>query len=634
MRDKAMKDAGDVVLLIADSQIDALSGLRKSLERVAPGCRVICAEGGRSAIDCAKTTVPDAVLADMRLSDMSGLGLLLKIKAKHSDIITIMMSDCGSQEARRMCLQAGVDFFFEKPLDVNRLIGMLGTTAADEECVFRGTLDNLSVPDVLQLIICRPSTMLMEVDGAKGHGTIEIENGQVIHARANGLVGEEAFYQLVSWNEGCFEVTDQTSADERTIALPLPQLLLTAADRSESDQRLHQASEAVQESYAPFFALEETAHEASYVWAPMANYVRPPSSRPKRNAHSANWSGTVKVPRLNAFRFHPDKSTPLRVRKYEPPRTWSDPRPPCRTESTKADQRRRPSLLPGPRRIAVASAVALLVILAGVRWFDVLSPRYARNMAPTLQGMLGEYIPAEADHGDKAQPEQAAASGSTAGEWANRSIPGAPPKANSMPNAQPIDIGIGRGFSGDVSSFAVSVSRSETLTSSPNVIGVSGALFQQLGLRNNPWIQLVGPAGKTLGVLATRLGNAPTPVVLTQEIHDALSHGRVNLTQVKILPVYWVREGVAESLDFHRPQDLIGEHCEYWYSVGLSLQSLLKLGLTPGSYATLNGPAGSQSVRVQLVDHGSDREIWLSQSVRDAVCAGQTDATVRLLPKS
>ena len=48
--------------------------------------------------------------------------LLFRIKAANPAVITVMMSDCGSHDARKMCLDAGVDFFLEKPVDFGTLL--------------------------------------------------------------------------------------------------------------------------------------------------------------------------------------------------------------------------------------------------------------------------------------------------------------------------------------------------------------------------------------------------------------------------------------------------------------------------------------------------------------------------------
>lgn len=144
------------IVLIADSQISVLSEARDGLPQALPGWRVITSDTGRAALETLKRTEIQLVLADMKLGDMSGLKLLSKAKAMHPAATTVLTSDCGSEEARRLCRESGIDFFLEKPIDAKQLVGLLGERRPRTASVFRGKLENLAVPDVLQLVLCRP----------------------------------------------------------------------------------------------------------------------------------------------------------------------------------------------------------------------------------------------------------------------------------------------------------------------------------------------------------------------------------------------------------------------------------------------------------------------------------------------
>ncbi len=634
-----MSKLDQAVLLIADSQISSLAVLRNSLAAAAPSAHILSADTGRSALDQARSAKPQVVVADMRLNDMSGLKLLLKMKAKHPEALTIMMSECGSQEARKMCLEAGVDFFFEKPVDVNRLTGMLGTAPTEEASVFRGTLDNLSVPDVLQLIICRPSPMLMRVDSPRGSGGIEIEEGRVIHARANGLVGENAFYELVGWTEGHFEVVDVVCAEERTIALPLPQLLLKAATRSPVEQDIiREAGELLQEVHEPFFPPEEQAPDVSHVWAPMANYTRPQVQRTRRQPTYTVDTVRPNLPSMNAFKYQEDEPiSALRLRKTSRPTARftpdSAPQPPQMRGSGRRGASARPrrrSVAPAGRRVLLASVAAVLMLFVGVRYSGIMSSEYGREVMPVLDTMFREFLPKK-DAGQATNSIQASQS------YADGTI--RITDRNLKPGANQSSLvadGVGpNGVSAKAAkAYGVSLSSNADLAGSANVIGVNSALYTRLGLEQNPWVEVIGPTGKRIGAMAIDAGNSRTPIVVGQDMYDTLSHKRVDLTHVKLQKVRWVRTSTETALSFQSSQSLPGQYCEYWYSIGISLGSMRSMGLTPGMSAVVRGPAGYQSVRVQLVDRGHGNEIWLSQPVRDAVGASSEDVQIKLFPKT
>ena len=619
-----MSTKHQTVLLIADSNLDSICTLRKSLVDEAPSCQVVTADAGRNAVELARQNPPDAILADIRLSDMSGLKLLLKVKAQNPHLITMMMSECGSHEARKMCLEAGVDFFFEKPVDIQRLIGMLGTPDIVAESVFRGTLDNLSVPDVLQLITCRPTSMFMRIDSPLGDGCIEIENGQVIHARVSDLAGEKAFYRMVGWDDGNFEVVDVMCSEERTIAISLAELLLNTAKYIESDEATNEALEQFGEgNYVPFFPPEELAPDASHVWAPLANYARPNVDRvARRRGHQLN----AKRPdfyRISAFRpiMEESKELKLRFKPKEPKLSRFPDRNPATVRT------RRNSFVPAVRRIATASGVALVVLFIGARYSGILSDQHGRDIAPGLGGLISEFIPRSTPDGDMdivrpstsySTPLKEAAITQRDDDSSSFRVTRAPQRLREQ-----------------LPSLSVAITSNKGLMSTANSIGVSEAVFRRLGLGNNPWVEVVGPDGKTIGALAVLVEDSAAPVLLTEELSSSLAKNDARLTHVKLRQVTWPQQVTDGPLEFDETRNLSGKFCEYWYSVGLSLEAMIEAGLTPGAGAVIRGPAGDQTVRVQLYDRGQADQIWLSQPVRDAVGAStENGAEIRLFPQT
>ncbi len=67
---------------------------------------------------------------------------------------------------------------------------------------FRGSLQELPLPDILQLVAMsgRTGSFKFLSDGASGQ--IFLADGQVVHAAAGDLQGEEAVYELAIWPNG------------------------------------------------------------------------------------------------------------------------------------------------------------------------------------------------------------------------------------------------------------------------------------------------------------------------------------------------------------------------------------------------------------------------------------------------
>jgi len=96
---------------------------------------------------------------------------------------------------------------------------------------FQGSLEELPLPDVIQLVAASGMTGKFSVSSRLGEGEIFLRDGEIIHSTAGPLTGEEAFYELATWQEGEFAFTPGDSAPDATIKKSNTNLLMQAAQR-------------------------------------------------------------------------------------------------------------------------------------------------------------------------------------------------------------------------------------------------------------------------------------------------------------------------------------------------------------------------------------------------------------------
>jgi chemotaxis response regulator CheB len=70
---------------------------------------------------------------------------------------------------------------------------------------FTGTL-NLELPDLLQMLCLSRSDKTISVVSSCGKGLIWMKGGQICHAQAGEIEGEPAFFEILQWKDGCFEI--------------------------------------------------------------------------------------------------------------------------------------------------------------------------------------------------------------------------------------------------------------------------------------------------------------------------------------------------------------------------------------------------------------------------------------------
>jgi hypothetical protein len=96
---------------------------------------------------------------------------------------------------------------------------------------FQGSLKELPLPDIIQLVSVSGKTGKFTLTREGGEGVIFLLNGQISHARSGELTGDEAIYALAIWNEGEFVFTPGEEGTEKTISRSNTNLLMEAARR-------------------------------------------------------------------------------------------------------------------------------------------------------------------------------------------------------------------------------------------------------------------------------------------------------------------------------------------------------------------------------------------------------------------
>ncbi len=96
---------------------------------------------------------------------------------------------------------------------------------------FQGSLEELPLPDVIQLVAASGKTGKFSVKSRLGRGDIYLRDGQIVHATTTRLGGEEAFYELATWDEGDFVFTPGDESLDETINKSNTNLLMQAAQR-------------------------------------------------------------------------------------------------------------------------------------------------------------------------------------------------------------------------------------------------------------------------------------------------------------------------------------------------------------------------------------------------------------------
>lgn len=112
-------------ILIADDDATTVRLLAAAVQ--AAGHRVISAMDAMQAVRAAHKELPDAIIMDVMMPAGSGVNAVKQIKSSNRTqlIPVIAVSSSTDPEVPGKMLAAGADEFLPKPVDLQRLLGML-----------------------------------------------------------------------------------------------------------------------------------------------------------------------------------------------------------------------------------------------------------------------------------------------------------------------------------------------------------------------------------------------------------------------------------------------------------------------------------------------------------------------------
>ncbi len=114
----ARKSCRPTTILLVEDNLDSLTALSRSLSLL--GYEVRPANSLRSALAAAAQTGYDLIVSDLELGDGTGLELLSLLGPARS-VPAIALTGYGSEEDRKMCLEAGFEMHIVKPVQTRQL---------------------------------------------------------------------------------------------------------------------------------------------------------------------------------------------------------------------------------------------------------------------------------------------------------------------------------------------------------------------------------------------------------------------------------------------------------------------------------------------------------------------------------
>ncbi|MFC4372490.1 response regulator transcription factor [Nocardia halotolerans] len=110
-------------ILVVDDEVRVLSSLRRGLEL--SGFDVLTASDGAQALTLVRSAAPDAMVLDVNMPELDGVGVVTALRALGNDIPICVLSARSAVTDRIAALERGADDYLTKPFDLGELVARL-----------------------------------------------------------------------------------------------------------------------------------------------------------------------------------------------------------------------------------------------------------------------------------------------------------------------------------------------------------------------------------------------------------------------------------------------------------------------------------------------------------------------------
>jgi CheY-like chemotaxis protein len=190
-------------VLIVDDEETLTWSMAKSLSRDRDKYGVEIANNGKEALDVLGKMPIDVVISDIRMPDINGLDLLVQVKRDFPNTKVIIMTAYGSSDVQKEASKRGSLHYIEKPFEINEIRKLI-LDVIKERGGFEGKLFDLQLTDIVQMNCLGRVTTSLVITKDDHRGVIYFTDGEIVHAECDDMVGEEAFYTILRWQEGKF----------------------------------------------------------------------------------------------------------------------------------------------------------------------------------------------------------------------------------------------------------------------------------------------------------------------------------------------------------------------------------------------------------------------------------------------
>jgi CheY-like chemotaxis protein len=222
-------------VLLVDDDHDMLIALKEGFKKYKDSFSTLLAIDGLKAVEILMKNTISLVVTDLKMPAMDGFELLAHIMEHFPDIPVIIITGYSTPEMEHLAREGGAVGYIAKPFLIENLAHQIMISLRKES--EGGTLHNVSSGMFLQLVGIEQKTCTIRLEDKISNktGVLFFQEGELFDARVNDLQGENAAYEIFSWDQVNLSIQNGCALREKRIHNEMQHLILEAVRRKDED---------------------------------------------------------------------------------------------------------------------------------------------------------------------------------------------------------------------------------------------------------------------------------------------------------------------------------------------------------------------------------------------------------------
>jgi DNA-binding response OmpR family regulator len=216
----------DIKVLVIDDDKLTVMILEKALSEA--GLIVKTATHAMDALKLLNIEKFDVVISDIKMPDLNGFEIMIWMKRNNINSKLIMITSTVNPLMRKNYGKYGVVQILEKPLDTSYLVEVVNNSLKED---FKADITDINTFDLVRILLMtnKDKLLTIESDISLNIGKLYVRSGEIIHAEYEYSQGLDAFYKIMSIQNGTFQELEWEEPENRTINFPTDYLLMESA---------------------------------------------------------------------------------------------------------------------------------------------------------------------------------------------------------------------------------------------------------------------------------------------------------------------------------------------------------------------------------------------------------------------